>query len=48
MVLVVHAGFAIRQQMRIELQLRRKIIYCENCGRILMNRFEDNSEDASN
>ncbi|OQC69142.1 MAG: Chromosome partition protein Smc [Candidatus Cloacimonetes bacterium ADurb.Bin003] len=41
-------GFVIRQQMRIELQLRRKIIYCENCGRILMNRFEDNSEDASN
>lgn len=41
-------GFVIRQQMRIELQLRRKIIYCENCGRILMNRFEDNSEESSN
>jgi len=41
-------GFVIRQQMRIELQLRRKIIYCENCGRILMNRFEDNSEETSN
>ena len=40
-------GFVIRQQMRIELQLRRKIIYCENCGRILMNRFEDKTDDAS-
>ncbi len=40
-------GFVIRQQMRIELQLRRKIIYCENCGRILMNRLEDSTDDAS-
>lgn len=33
-------GFVVRQQMRIELQLMRKLIYCENCGRILMNHFE--------
>ncbi|GAB1467428.1 C4-type zinc ribbon domain-containing protein [Candidatus Cloacimonadota bacterium] len=32
-------GFVIRQQTRIELQLMRKLIFCENCGRILMNRF---------
>ena len=30
-------GFVIRQQMRIELQLRQKIVYCENCGRILLD-----------
>lgn len=34
-------GFVIRQQMRIELQLRNKIVYCENCGRILLDRFEN-------
>jgi hypothetical protein len=34
-------GYVIRQQMRIELQLRQKIVICENCGRILLNRFED-------
>ncbi|MFO8144412.1 MAG: C4-type zinc ribbon domain-containing protein [Candidatus Syntrophosphaera sp.] len=34
-------GFVIRPQIRIELQLRNKINYCENCGRILMERFED-------
>lgn len=34
-------GFVIRQQMRIELQLRKKIVFCENCGRILLNRFEE-------
>lgn len=32
-------GFVIRQQMRIELQLREKIVYCENCGRILMDHI---------
>lgn len=40
-------GFVIRQQMRIELQLRKKIIYCENCGRILMNHFEENADNVS-
>ncbi len=34
-------GFVIRQQMRIELQLMRKIVFCENCGRILMNKQEE-------
>jgi len=34
-------GFVLRQQMRIELQLMRKIVYCENCGRILMNKMEE-------
>lgn len=34
-------GFVIRQQTRIELQLMRKLIFCENCGRILMNRFAE-------
>nr|MDK2851163.1 uncharacterized protein [Candidatus Cloacimonadota bacterium] len=31
-------GFVLRQQMRIELQLRKKIIYCENCGRIIVEK----------
>ncbi len=30
-------GFVIRQQMRIELQLCKKIVYCENCGRIILD-----------
>lgn len=34
-------GFNIRPQIRIELQLRKKIHFCENCGRILMDRFDD-------
>ncbi len=34
-------GFVIRPQIRIELDLRRKIITCESCGRILMNPFND-------
>jgi predicted nucleic acid-binding Zn-ribbon protein len=34
-------GFVIRPQIRIELQLRKKINFCESCGRILMERFED-------
>ncbi|MGC9362491.1 MAG: zinc ribbon domain-containing protein [Candidatus Syntrophosphaera sp.] len=34
-------GFVIRPQIRIELQLRNKINYCESCGRILMEKFED-------
>lgn len=39
-------GFVIRQQMRIELQLKRKMVYCENCGRILMNRIDENEPEA--
>ena len=38
-------GFVIRQQMRIELQLRKKIVYCENCGRILLDKREQMSDD---
>ncbi len=34
-------GFVIRPQIRIELELRKKIHNCESCGRILMNKFED-------
>lgn len=34
-------GFVIRPQVRIEIQQRNKINYCENCGRILMEKFED-------
>ena len=34
-------GYVIRPQIRIEIQLRKKINYCESCGRILMERFED-------
>jgi len=34
-------GFNIRPQIKIELQLRRKMITCESCGRILMERFEE-------
>ncbi|MCK9557333.1 MAG: C4-type zinc ribbon domain-containing protein [Candidatus Cloacimonetes bacterium] len=34
-------GFVLRQQMRIELQLRKKIVYCENCGRIIIDHFND-------
>lgn len=34
-------GFNIRPQIKIELQLRKKIHFCENCGRILMERFDD-------
>ena len=34
-------GFVIRPQIRIELELRRKVNYCESCGRILMKKFED-------
>jgi len=34
-------GFVIRPQIRIELELRNKINYCESCGRILMERFAD-------
>ncbi|HCM15148.1 MAG: C4-type zinc ribbon domain-containing protein [Candidatus Cloacimonadaceae bacterium] len=38
-------GFVLRQQMRIELQLREKIVYCENCGRIILDRFPDDSAE---
>lgn len=34
-------GFVIRPQVRIELELRKKIYNCESCGRILMNKIED-------
>jgi predicted nucleic acid-binding Zn-ribbon protein len=34
-------GFVIRPQIRIELDLRNKIHNCESCGRILMNKIED-------
>ncbi|MDI3503597.1 MAG: uncharacterized protein PWP64_533 [Candidatus Cloacimonadota bacterium] len=39
-------GFVIRQQMRIELQLRKKIVYCENCGRILINPASESSNES--
>lgn len=39
-------GFVIRQQMRIELQLRKKIVYCENCGRIMLDHFSEESESS--
>lgn len=38
-------GFVIRPQIRIELELRKKIHNCESCGRILMNRFNDSELD---
>jgi len=31
----------IRPQIRIELQLRNKVNFCESCGRILMEEFKD-------
>ncbi|MCB5224565.1 MAG: hypothetical protein GX135_00020 [Candidatus Cloacimonetes bacterium] len=34
-------GFVIRPQIRIELELRNKINFCESCGRILMGKFDD-------
>lgn len=34
-------GFVIRSQIRIELDLRKKIHSCESCGRILMNKIEE-------
>lgn len=34
-------GFVIRPQIRIELELRKKINTCESCGRILIMKFED-------
>jgi predicted nucleic acid-binding Zn-ribbon protein len=37
-------GFIIRPQIRIELDLKKKIISCENCGRILMNRIVETVE----
>lgn len=39
-------GFVMRQQTRIELQLKKKMIFCENCGRILMNRIEETSSEG--
>ncbi|HRX75845.1 MAG: C4-type zinc ribbon domain-containing protein [Candidatus Cloacimonetes bacterium] len=39
-------GFVIRQQLRIELQLKKKIVYCENCGRIILDPIsESEAED---
>ncbi|MFO7659709.1 MAG: C4-type zinc ribbon domain-containing protein [Candidatus Cloacimonadaceae bacterium] len=40
-------GFVIRPQIRIELELRKKIHNCENCGRILMNRFDAEELDLT-
>ena len=34
-------GFIIRPQMIIELDMKRKIVNCESCGRILLNRITD-------
>ncbi|NLW18880.1 MAG: hypothetical protein GXY81_04235 [Candidatus Cloacimonetes bacterium] len=34
-------GFVIRPQIRIELEQRKKINFCESCGRILMEKFSD-------
>lgn len=34
-------GYVIRPQIRIELELRKKINFCESCGRILMEEFPD-------
>jgi predicted nucleic acid-binding Zn-ribbon protein len=34
-------GFIIRPQVRIELDLMKKIHSCENCGRLLMKKFEE-------
>ena len=39
-------GFVIRQQLRIELQLRKKIVYCENCGRIMLDPITEDIEEA--
>jgi len=33
-------GMVLRQQILIELQLRNKIVTCESCSRILLDRFE--------
>ncbi len=33
-------GMVLRQQIRIELQLRNKIVTCESCSRIILDRFE--------
>lgn len=44
-------GFIIRPQIRIELELMKKIHSCENCGRILMMKIdldEDVTEEESN
>lgn len=42
-------GFIIRPQIRIELELQKKMHICESCGRLLMNRIEnlDNEEDTN-
>lgn len=37
-------GIVIRPQIRIEMEQRKKINFCENCGRILMNGFDDLEE----
>lgn len=34
-------GYVIRPQIRIELELRKKVNFCESCGRILMEKFAD-------
>lgn len=34
-------GFVIRPQIKIELELQKKIHSCESCGRLLMNKIEE-------
>ncbi len=34
-------GYVIRPQVRIEMQVRSKINYCESCGRILLEPFDE-------
>lgn len=40
-------GFVLRQQLRIDLQLRKKMVFCENCGRILLNEFVEEGIDET-
>jgi len=39
-------GFIIRPQIRIELELRKKIHNCESCGRILMNKIVETEPES--
>lgn len=38
-------GYVIRPQVKIEMQLQKKIIICENCSRILMNHIESTESE---
>lgn len=40
-------GFNLRPQVKIELQLRNKLIYCESCGRILIEPFVEEPEEST-